>query len=658
FFNVEVCSNMESRAREMKIFVRGLMQGSPDLSVLTQRSIREQFLKHVGCTSMEKEEKLILKKIVEKELLKMQVDDPRDGKSPILRIVGEKTKKRARGSSCSSSDDGAKRDSNSTKLVKPVPKKKHLDFSADEHSDTENTRTTLKETTVKLPAANEADKEISEGLVKSSGSRKEADIPNGTVSQERGAPNIGKLKGKVKEDSKLKEIPRKGRTLKVRYSESSSESEETEEPRKLKKPRKMPLKKRLTENSSEKEEDEITIADSRTDKRSSDTALAERSEEEQEPKKETSQRGKQPKARKANHSNDSSEEEGELEGRKKKGSSKEVTKQRNKTYQSGTHSEARKCTTESEGSEEEVATNNKGMWIGRPQQKVSSSSCDEEEEEPKEHSGPRAKALKAKKMKDHDSREQTVPQMHSNSKGRVSKGQEAISGGESSAEEKSENNLTPRGILHKPRKTQSSNEEDENIDKLEMTSKTHSKSIARDSSEEMEEEPKAKKVRKASSGEAMPTVKQNILENNMSTKSRVSDSGEDTHKASTEESASSGSADEEDLTSRKMKGEAPSKTDTKSRMDNSSEEEANGQEAPVPSKGKSGAVQTTKGTSKVPAEVGKVPGPNSSNDSDSSNGNSIAKDSSQPKKDHHDGGSATSSSSDDDQVDVRKMQVA
>lgn len=661
---------MENEARQMKIFVRGLMRGSPDLSVLTQRSIREQFLKHVGHTSLEKEKQQTLKKIVEKELLKMQVDEPTDGKSPILRTMGEKTKKRARSSSCSSSDDGPKKDSTSTKLKKPVPKKKHLDFSSGEHSDTENTRATFKETPVNLPAANKSDKKISaEGLVKSSSPRKEANIQNGTVSKERGAPNKGSLKGKAKEELKVKEIPRKGRPLKVRYSESSSEDEESEEPRKLKKPRKRPLKKRLTESSSEEEKEGVTVADSRTEKlpkpspsqgdpeggpnksaklkeRSLNTTLAERSEEEQEPKKETSQKGNPPKASKANNSNDSSEEETEeeSEGRKNKTSSKEVSKQRNKTSQRKTHPEARKGTKESEGSEEEVATKNKGMWIGRSPKNVSLSSSEEEDEEPKKHSGPRRKALQVKKTKNRDSGEQEMSQMHGSSKKRASKAQKPISGGESSEEEKSENNATSRGILHKPRRTRSSEEEEGNMEKYEMTSKKPSQAIARDSSEEMEEEPKANKVRKSSSDEEMPTVKQNILtENNMSTKSRDSDSGGNAHEASTEESASSGSADEEALTGRKMKGEAPARTHTKSSTDDSSEEETKGEETPVLSKGKSGTVQKTKGTS------------NSSNDSDSSNDNSKAKDSSQPKKDHHDGGSDTSSSS-DDQVDVRKKQ--
>nr|XP_048708756.1 LOW QUALITY PROTEIN: HIRA-interacting protein 3 [Caretta caretta] len=61
--------------REMRDFTRGLFQGSPDLSVLTLAMVRRKYLAHVGRGSLVREEKELLKQLVEKELLRMQLDD-------------------------------------------------------------------------------------------------------------------------------------------------------------------------------------------------------------------------------------------------------------------------------------------------------------------------------------------------------------------------------------------------------------------------------------------------------------------------------------------------------------------------------------------------------------------------------------------------------
>uniref|UniRef100_A0A8D2DVV9 HIRA interacting protein 3 n=1 Tax=Sciurus vulgaris TaxID=55149 RepID=A0A8D2DVV9_SCIVU len=60
---------------EMQEFTRGFFRGRPDLSTLTHSIVRQKFLTHVGRDHLEPEEKQVLKRLVEEELLKMQVDE-------------------------------------------------------------------------------------------------------------------------------------------------------------------------------------------------------------------------------------------------------------------------------------------------------------------------------------------------------------------------------------------------------------------------------------------------------------------------------------------------------------------------------------------------------------------------------------------------------
>nr|XP_010596807.1 LOW QUALITY PROTEIN: HIRA-interacting protein 3 [Loxodonta africana] len=64
-----------ARDSEMQEFTRILFQGRPDLSTLTHSIVRQRFLAHVGRDHLEPEEKQALKRLVEEELLKMQVDE-------------------------------------------------------------------------------------------------------------------------------------------------------------------------------------------------------------------------------------------------------------------------------------------------------------------------------------------------------------------------------------------------------------------------------------------------------------------------------------------------------------------------------------------------------------------------------------------------------
>ncbi|XP_008822125.1 HIRA-interacting protein 3 [Nannospalax galili] len=59
---------------EMLEFTHSFFRGRPDLSALTHSIVRRKFLTHVGRNHLEPEEKQALKRLVEEELLKMQVD--------------------------------------------------------------------------------------------------------------------------------------------------------------------------------------------------------------------------------------------------------------------------------------------------------------------------------------------------------------------------------------------------------------------------------------------------------------------------------------------------------------------------------------------------------------------------------------------------------
>ncbi|XP_008582803.1 PREDICTED: HIRA-interacting protein 3 [Galeopterus variegatus] len=64
-----------ARENEMQEFTRCFFRGCPDLSTLTHSIVRRRFLAHVGRDHLEPEEKQALKRLVEEELLKMQVDE-------------------------------------------------------------------------------------------------------------------------------------------------------------------------------------------------------------------------------------------------------------------------------------------------------------------------------------------------------------------------------------------------------------------------------------------------------------------------------------------------------------------------------------------------------------------------------------------------------
>ncbi|XP_048373952.1 HIRA-interacting protein 3 [Sphaerodactylus townsendi] len=65
----------------MEQFVQGLFQGSPDLSTLTHAIVQKKYLAHVGKENLTKEEKVQLKRLIEKELLQIQIEDSGDEES-------------------------------------------------------------------------------------------------------------------------------------------------------------------------------------------------------------------------------------------------------------------------------------------------------------------------------------------------------------------------------------------------------------------------------------------------------------------------------------------------------------------------------------------------------------------------------------------------
>lgn len=64
-----------AREKEMQEFTRSFFRSRPDLSTLTHSIVRQRFLAYAGRDHLEPEEKQTLKRLVEEELVKMQVDE-------------------------------------------------------------------------------------------------------------------------------------------------------------------------------------------------------------------------------------------------------------------------------------------------------------------------------------------------------------------------------------------------------------------------------------------------------------------------------------------------------------------------------------------------------------------------------------------------------
>ncbi|XP_077170671.1 HIRA-interacting protein 3 [Paroedura picta] len=71
-------ATLAAARQDMEGFVQGLFQGSPDLSILTHAIVRKKYLAHVGKEALTKEEKDQLKRLIEKELLQLQIEDSGD----------------------------------------------------------------------------------------------------------------------------------------------------------------------------------------------------------------------------------------------------------------------------------------------------------------------------------------------------------------------------------------------------------------------------------------------------------------------------------------------------------------------------------------------------------------------------------------------------
>ncbi|XP_004856159.1 HIRA-interacting protein 3 isoform X2 [Heterocephalus glaber] len=78
-----------ARENELREFTHSFFGGRPDLSTLTHSIVRQKFLAHTGRNHLEPEEKQALKRLVEEELLKMQVDEAgtRQEKSDLTKKV-------------------------------------------------------------------------------------------------------------------------------------------------------------------------------------------------------------------------------------------------------------------------------------------------------------------------------------------------------------------------------------------------------------------------------------------------------------------------------------------------------------------------------------------------------------------------------------------
>ncbi|XP_011233191.1 HIRA-interacting protein 3 isoform X2 [Ailuropoda melanoleuca] len=90
-----------ARENEMQEFIRGFFRGRPDLSTLTHSIVRRRFLAHAGRDHLEPDEKQTLKRLVEKELLKV---DEAEAREETLDLA-----KKAKRPPTPSSDPGRKR---------------------------------------------------------------------------------------------------------------------------------------------------------------------------------------------------------------------------------------------------------------------------------------------------------------------------------------------------------------------------------------------------------------------------------------------------------------------------------------------------------------------------------------------------------------------
>lgn len=231
-----------ARENEMQEFTRSFFRGRPDLSTLTHSIVRQRFLAHAGRDHLEPEEKQALKRLVEEELLKMQVDETgakeerldlakKAKRSPTL--CHDRERKRFRfnsesepSSAASSPDCFSPPAKNETAEVSPAederPKRASKN-AVEESSDEEEQQRDL---TATIRLANEVVKESSEE--EEEGSARRRKIWKGESSE-------GEEEGKEEKENKDEEDEKapKGRTRKKPRAKNKQASGRASASRKL-----------------------------------------------------------------------------------------------------------------------------------------------------------------------------------------------------------------------------------------------------------------------------------------------------------------------------------------------------------------------------------------------------------------------------------------
>uniref|UniRef100_I3LLM7 HIRA interacting protein 3 n=1 Tax=Sus scrofa TaxID=9823 RepID=I3LLM7_PIG len=235
-----------ARENEMQEFTRSFFRGRPDLSTLTHSIVRQRFLAHAGRDHLEPEEKQALKRLVEEELLKMQVDETgakeerldlakKAKRSPTL--CHDRERKRFRfnsesepSSAASSPDCFSPPAKNETAEVSPAederPKRASKN-AVEESSDEEEQQRDL---TATIRLANEVVKESSEEEEEGSGrTRKKPGAKNKQASGRASASR--KLAREASEDSEDEPAERIGKKVGGKegarsHQESEKQSEE------------------------------------------------------------------------------------------------------------------------------------------------------------------------------------------------------------------------------------------------------------------------------------------------------------------------------------------------------------------------------------------------------------------------------------------------
>ncbi|XP_032286543.1 HIRA-interacting protein 3 isoform X1 [Phoca vitulina] len=266
-----------ARENEMQEFIRSFFRGRPDLSTLTHSIVRRRFLAHAGRDHLEPDEKQALKRLVEKELLKVQVDEagareerldlakkakrpPTPSSGPVRKRFRFNSESEA-SSAASSPDCFGPQAKNGMAAVEVSPAegespKQASEKAVEESSDEEEQQRGLTaKTGLEKLAAKESSEEEEEGSARTSEVSKEE---SSEVDEEEEEESKGRIRKKPV--TRNKQAPGKTLTSRKQAREESEDSEE--EPIQSTRKKAVGKKGAKSHQESEKdsEEEEDTLA--------------------------------------------------------------------------------------------------------------------------------------------------------------------------------------------------------------------------------------------------------------------------------------------------------------------------------------------------------------------------------------------------------------